>query len=241
MELHLQSMDDDWSRGLTKRVKFLRWLFGTAFRLLTRLEVKGLENIPPSGPYILAANHMSRADPILLYVFFGTENVTGWVAEKYRHNPFFNWIVNLSNPIFIRRGEVDRNALDAAVQALNSEMVFGLAPEGTRSRVGSLIRAKTGIAYLADLSGAAVLPIAITGTDTLFRDLLRFRRPRLTLQIGEAFHLPPLDQDDRTAALRRNTDEVMCRIAAMLPAKYRGFYADHHKLKEILATQVDGT
>jgi 1-acyl-sn-glycerol-3-phosphate acyltransferase len=218
-------------------IRIARWLFRTAFALLTRLEVKNLENIPPTGPYILAPNHMSRADPPLLFIYFGGKNVTGWVANKYRRNLFFGLLVQIGNPIFIRRGEVDRQALDAAVEALRNGKIFGLAPEGTRSRVGSLIRGKTGIAYLADAAQVPILPTAITGTNTLFRDLLRLRRPHITVTFGEPFHLPPLDPEDRNAGLRRNTDEVMCRIAAMLPESNRGVYADHPRLKEFLALQ----
>jgi 1-acyl-sn-glycerol-3-phosphate acyltransferase len=179
---------------------------------------------------------MSRTDPPLLFIYFGGEKVTGWVANKYRRNLFFGLLVQLGNPIFIKRGEVDRNALEEAVEALQAGKVFGMAPEGTRSRVGSLIRGKTGIAYLADLAQAPIFPIAITGTDKLFRTLLKLRRPHITVTFGELFHLPPLDPEDRSASLRRNADEVMCRIAAMLPEKYRGVYADHPRLKEFLET-----
>jgi 1-acyl-sn-glycerol-3-phosphate acyltransferase len=111
-----------------------------------------------------------------------------------------------------------------------------MAPEGTRSRVGSLIRGKTGIAYLADQAKAAILPVAITGTESIFKQLFRLRRPQVTVQIGELFHLPPVDSEERNASLRKNADEVMCRIAAMLPEKYRGVYADHPRLKEFLET-----
>jgi len=218
------------------RVRFARWFFKMAFKLLTHLDVTGLENIPPSGPYILTANHMSRTDPPLLFIYFGGENITGWVAAKYRRNLFFSLMVKFGNPIYIQRGEVDRQALDTAVKALKAGKVFGMAPEGTRSRVGSLNRGKTGIAYLADQANVPIIPVAITGTERVFRDLLRFRRPQLTVQIGELLHLPPIDPQERSASLRRNADEVMCRIAAMLPKKYRGVYTDHPRLKELLKT-----
>ena len=217
--------------------RFTRWFFKMAFKLLTRLDVTGLENIPPSGPYIITANHMSRTDPPLLFIYFGRENITGWVAAKYRRNLFFSQMVKFGNPIYIRRGEVDRQALDTAVKALKAGKVFGMAPEGTRSRTGSLIRGKTGIAYLADQANAPILPVAITGTESAFRKLLRLRRPQVTLQIGELFHLPPIDPQERNVNLRQNADEVMCRIAAMLPEKYRGVYTDHPRLEELLETQ----
>ena len=138
------------------------------------------------------------------------------------------------NPIFIRRGKVDREALDAAIEVLNSGRAFGLAPEGTRSKTGALLRAKTGISYLADLSGAPILIAAIAGTETAFKKLRKLRRPHITIQFAKPFHLPPLDPDDRAGSMRRNADEVMCRMAAMLPPAYRGEYANHPRLAEFL-------
>jgi 1-acyl-sn-glycerol-3-phosphate acyltransferase len=214
------------------RVRFLRWSLSNALKLLSRLEVKGLENIPEAGPYILASNHMSRLDIPVLYSLIGGDHITAWVADKYRLHPIFGPIARLGNPIFIRRGMVDRNALDAAARALENGLVFALAPEGTRSRVGSLLRAKTGIAYIADQSDAPILLAALTGTDAMVRNWLRLRRPRVSVAFGQPFKLPPLDPQDRNGSLRRNADEVMCRLAAMLPPSYRGVYADHPRLTE---------
>lgn len=219
---------------MSRRAKFLRGFLRIVFKLLARLEVTGLENVPTSGPHILVANHLSYIDPPLLYNIMGGDHITGWAADKYRKHWLFGPITRLVNPIFIRRGRVDRHALDAAVQALDSGLVFGLAPEGTRSKTGALIKGKTGISYLADQSGAPLLVIAITGTEKAFKELLRLRRPRLTVRISKPFHLPALDPADRAASMRRNADEVMCRLAAMLPSAYRGEYADHPRLAKFL-------
>lgn len=219
---------------MSRRAKFLRGFLRIVFKLLARLEVTGLENVPTSGPHILIANHLSYIDPPLLYNIMGGDHITGWAADKYRKHWLFGPITRLVNPIFIRRGRVDRHALDAAVQALDSGLVFGLAPEGTRSKTGALIKGKTGISYLADQSGAPLLVIAITGTEKAFKELLRLRRPRLTVRISKPFHLPALDPADRAASMRRNADEVMCRLAAMLPSAYRGEYADHPRLAKFL-------
>jgi 1-acyl-sn-glycerol-3-phosphate acyltransferase len=204
------------------------------FKLLSTVEASGVDNIPPSGPYILASNHLSYVDPLLLYSIHGGDNISGWAADKYRIHLLFGAILMLGNPIFIRRGKVDREALDAAIEVLNSGLAFGLAPEGTRSKTGALIKAKTGISYLADRSGAPILIAAITGTETAFKKLRKLQRPHITIQFSNLFHLPPLDPDNRAGSMRRNADEVMCRMAAMLPPAYRGEYADHPRLSEFL-------
>ena len=71
--------------------------------------------------------------------------------------------------------------------------------------------------------------------EKVFHELKRFRRPRVTIRYGELFHLPSLDRGDRSNSLKRNTDEIMCRIAALLPPAYRGFYTKHPRLQELLA------
>lgn len=216
------------------RTRIVRRFFKIFYAVLTRLEVSGLENVPAAEAYILATNHMSYFDPPLLYSLISNDQIAGFVADKYRKNLIFGSIVRLANPIFIRRGTIDRQALDAAVQILQAGRPFALAPEGTRSKSGSLSRGKTGIALLADLSKAPILLVALTGTDKAFRELLRWRRPKLTVQFAPLFYLPPLDVRDRSESLRRNADEVMCRLAAMLPESYRGAYANHPRLQEFL-------
>ncbi len=73
------------------------------------------------------------------------------------------------------------------------------------------------------------------GTETMMSNLLRLRRSRLVVHIGAPFLLPPLQENERSKGLRRNTDEIMCRIAAMMPTTYHGAYADHPRLNELLS------
>ena len=213
----------------------LRRIFNALFALLSTRRVEGLEHVPPHGPYILVMNHLSRIDAPLLVSLFANKGMTGWAAEKYERHWFFGTLLRLGGAIFIRRGEVDRRALGAAVDWLRADKIFAMSPEGTRSKTGALIRAKTGAAYLAMQTGAAIIPVAMTGSERAINDLLHLHRPHLTVRVGPSFSLPPVSEADRTADLRRNTDEIMCRIAALLPAQYRGVYADHPRLKELLA------
>lgn len=215
-----------------KRVKRI---FQVALALFTRQEVEGVERVP-EPPYIQAINHIGFFDVVFTYAIFGDERMVGWAAEKYEKHLVFGPLLRGGGAIFIQRGRVDRKALDAAVEALRSGRSFGMAPEGTRSPDAALARAKTGIAYLAGASGAPIVPTALTGTEAILRPLLRLKRPQLRVQVAEPFHLPPLPEQGRNAALRANTDEVMCRIAAMLPPGYRGYYADFPRTKQLLAS-----
>jgi 1-acyl-sn-glycerol-3-phosphate acyltransferase len=98
-----------------------------------------------------------------------------------------------------------------------------------------LLPAKSGIAYLADKAKTPIIPMAIVGTEIATRELFRLRRPRVIIRIGKPFQLPPIDRKTRAASLQHNSDEIMCRIALLLPDKYHGAYSDHPRLIELQA------
>jgi 1-acyl-sn-glycerol-3-phosphate acyltransferase len=217
------------------QARILRWLFHTLTRLLSDCHVAGLENLPQRGSYIIAANHLSIADVAIIYAMIGNENLTGWAAEKWERHLVFGTLLRMGGGIFIRRGEVDRGALDKAVEWLRTGKAFGMAPEGTRSKTGGLQRGKAGIVYIAQQAEAPIVPCGLWGTERIWRTLLRLRRPRVEVHFGEPFRLAPLSTDERASQMRAQADEVMCRIAVLLPASYRGVYADHPRLKELLS------
>ncbi|MGW8250664.1 MAG: lysophospholipid acyltransferase family protein, partial [Anaerolineales bacterium] len=215
--------------------RFLRWAIRLIFTLLSNVRAIGLENVPREGGILLATNHLSRIDPPLIFYLVPRDDTTALVADSYRKNPLLRLLVNALGGIWINRQGADFSALRTARAHLQAGRMLGVAPEGTRSHTRALIPAKTGIAYLADKASVPVLPAAIHGTETAFEMLFRLRRPQITLQFGQPFTLPPIDRRHREACLQRNTDEIMCHIAAMLPPQYWGTYAGHPRLEELLA------
>ncbi|MDD5466746.1 MAG: lysophospholipid acyltransferase family protein [Anaerolineales bacterium] len=211
----------------------LRFIFYWLFHLLTKTEASGLENIPAQGGCILATNHMSRIDAALIYLLANRDDLTGLVADKYQKYPLFRWIVEAVDGIWINREEADLGALREARSYLQAGGALGIAPEGTRSRDGQLLPAKTGVAYLADKAAVPVVPIAISGTEDAMRQLLRLRRPHLKVSVAKPLLFPPVDRQARDNALQKNTDEIMCQIAAMLPPQYHGAYANHPRLRQL--------
>ncbi len=124
-----------------------------------------------------------------------------------------------------------------AMKRLRQGGVLAIAPEGTRSRTGTLIQARPGGIYLAWKAGVPILPVALTGTqDALVKDNLKhFRRLQIKATAGAAFRLPQEARGkDRDELLQEYTDEVMCRIAVLLPEEMRGVYAGHSRLNDIL-------
>ena len=140
------------------------------------------------------------------------------------------------NAIWLNRFDADIHAMKEILRRLKAGGLLAIAPEGTRSKVEALQEAKPGAAYLASKVGLPIIPVALTGTeDRVVKDNLKhLRKSHIKVRAGKPFDLEPVGKQDKEESLHRATDEIMCQIAAMLPEKYRGFYADHPRLKEIL-------
>ncbi len=224
------------------------WLARTMIRLLlpcvAKINVEGMqENIQDrigDEGFIATSNHLGRLDAALVYYYLDRRDVTMLVAEKYQKSAVFRWFTRSLDAIFIDRFNADLNALRAALNRVKQGWVLVMAPEGTRSTTGALIEAHGGASYLAAKSGAWVLPVAVSGTEDTYvvSQLRRLRRAQIKVKVGRPFKLPPLQNRERDAQLPQYTDEIMCRIAALLPEKYHGFYAGHPRLKELLAEDL---
>ena len=215
--------------------RFLRIPANVLLDVLTVWRLEGRQHLPIDGPCIIVTNHLSFLDAVLVFALVGGDKLTAWAAEKWENNLIYGTLLRLGNAFFVQRGQVDRQALERAADWLRAGKIFGMAPEGTRSRDGGLGRAKPGVAYLASLVDCPVVPIAHWGTEATMSSWLRLRRPRIEVRVGRPFRLPPLDPNDRSASLRRNADEVMCHLAALMPAERWGRYAEHPRLRELLA------
>jgi 1-acyl-sn-glycerol-3-phosphate acyltransferase len=160
------------------------------------------------------------------------------VGEKWEKMAIMRWLGRQLNFIFVDRFNPDIKAIRAVITRIKHGEVLVITPEGTRSKVGHLIEGKPGVSYLAVKMGYPLVPVGISGTfDEIFFDQLKhLRRPHINIHIGTMFNLPPLppESQERDEALKTDTEEIMCRIAAQLPEENRGFYADHPRLQELL-------
>jgi len=207
-------------------------------RLIARVEIVGFEKLPASGGYIIASNHIGRLDAALAYYALDRPDIIMVVAEKYEKYAFYRWLVRIINGMFIDRHNADIRAIRETLRRLRQGGVFTITPEGTRSKTGDLIEAKPGAIYLAWKAGVPVLPVALTGCeDAVVVDQLKhFKRLRIRAVAGDFFTLPSeVKGQGREAIMQQYTDEVMCRIAALLPPERRGVYAEHPRLKELLS------
>jgi len=217
----------------------LRSIVRFIMRIIADIEVHGIEKQPP-GNFIIAANHLGRLDTAVLICVIDREDIIMAIAEKYKNHPLYGAIGRAVNGIWLNRFEADYSALRQILARMEQGGVLAIAPEGTRSKTEALQEGKMGVAFLASKSGYPILPVALTGTEDrrVVENLKHFRRLRITVTAGDWIdvHIPA--GKGREQAMRAATDEIMCRIGALLPESYRGVYADHPRLKELLETNA---
>jgi 1-acyl-sn-glycerol-3-phosphate acyltransferase len=213
-------------------------LFSTVLRVVWRPRILGVENLPRRGPVILASNHLSFIDslviplaaPARLRVTFlaKADYFTGGGLRGAPRRLFFR----ATGAIPVERDEANqaRESLETALEVLQRGWAFGLYPEGTRSRDGRLYRGRPGVGWLALSSGAPVVPVGLVGTDRV--QPVGARWPRLapvTIRFGEA--IPPeayADVRPAAQARRRLTDDVMDAVAVLTGQERAPGYNERH-------------
>ena len=182
--------------------------------------------VPLKGPLILAGNHTNFMDAAIFFTFTPPRPITGIAKVETWDSPILGPLFSLWGAIPIKRGEADRAAYDACMKALEDGKILAILPEGTRSGNGLLQKGQPGIVLLAARSNLPILPGVILGQEKFWQNLRRFKRTEIFIRVGEPFKLKtedmPFDRDTR----QRMADEVMFRLAELMPEKYRGDYAD---------------
>ncbi len=186
--------------------------------------MRGLEYVPETGALLIVANHLSWFDPMLLGVILRRRVWFFTKVEVFRW-PIVGWICRATGQIPVHRGASDRAALEQALAYLREGKALVIFPEGTVERQEQMIPAHSGVAMLALRSGATILPVAHTGTRRILRTW-RSWFPRVRVQIGTPY-VPMLPEGmGRKAALEQVTQDVMLRIADLLPMEVRGVYGE---------------
>lgn len=217
-----------------------RFVNSFLFKYATSVEVANLDSASQiEGGLVVASNHLGFLDGFLVYHVTWRDDVILMIAEHWQEHAWSRLLARAMDAIFVDRYNADLHALREVMRRMDAGGMVVLAPEGTRSPTGALIRAHDGAAYLAMKGGVPVIPAALTGTRDrqVLKSWKHFRRPHITLTFGEALSPPPLPKENRDRAVRAFTDEIMLQIAALLPESYRGIYAGHPGLPELSASQ----
>jgi 1-acyl-sn-glycerol-3-phosphate acyltransferase len=203
--------------------------------IIADVEVIGMEKLP-KGNVLIATNHLGRLDTGILLYDLDRDDIIIAIAKKYKYHPLFGVIGRVANATWLDQSEADISAVREILARMQKGGLMIISPEGTRSETASLQKGKMGVAFLASKSGYPVLPVALTGSEDagVVSNLKRLRRSKMKAVVGELYYVEIPKGMRREQAMREATDEIMCRIAAELPEKYRGYYAEHPRLKELL-------
>jgi 1-acyl-sn-glycerol-3-phosphate acyltransferase len=210
--------------------RFMIGLIALFVRATLRVRIEGLERIPPSGPAIIAGNHLSLLDSVAVIPSLRRPAIL-LLAEELRVWPWIDFVFGrLGNSIIVRRGSGERRPLHLGTTVLDAGGLIAIAPEGRRSRTGALERGRTGVGRLALATGVPVVPVGIWGQERATHCWRRLRRAPVHVRFGA-----PLSFVGHATGATDATTRVMVEIARLLPREYRGVYADDAASAELQA------
>jgi len=202
----------------------VNWFLRRVFQTICKVDVEAFKKVPRKGPYILVGNHINFLETPVVVAHLDNPNFTGVAKRESWNNPLFHFLFNKWGIIPIDRNMIDREAFRLSVQALNQGKILAIAPEGTRSLNGKLLPGKPGVVALALRSQVPLLPVAFYGSENFWDNLKHLRRTSFHLAVGKPFRLN-MSEDHPSRDIRQAmTDEIMYKIAELLPEKYRGHY-----------------
>lgn len=194
-------------------------------RAVCRLDIGDLRRLPSCGPAILVINHINFLEAPLLASFVSSPRLAALSKKENLSNPGYRYFASIWNAIPIDRDGVDTESFKRCLDWVAGGGILGLAPEGTRSMNGVLQQGKAGVAMLAQRAGVPIWPIAHWGAEDFWENLKAFRRTPLHLRVGSPYLIAPAGSMTRTVR-QEIADEIMCSIAALMPERYRGSYAE---------------
>lgn len=211
--------------GRTALQTVLRAAMRGLWKMLTRLEIEGIEVVPAAGPFLVAINHLSLLDSSLVFCFVPR------VSVHMVHEDWRNWFTkHVYNGVFVAQKTDETRSVSRPLAILQILEVLRtgtgvlIAPEGGRSPNGAMRRGHPGVACLATLGRVPVVPIAMYGQENLSESWKRLRRAPVCIRVGAPIELPEGEPDDDR--MQDHTDRIMAELARMLPAQYRGAYAE---------------
>ena len=187
---------------------------GTFLRIMFRPRYLGRDKIPVDGPLIIAANHLSHIDPA--FIMTATKRPVSYMSKKEHFEGAIRRLVfKQVGVIPVDREEGGKEALNGAIEILEEGGAIGIFPEGTRSRDGKMGKGKTGVARLAALTGAAVVPVAIRQTDGVWPVSKRAPRPwrKFYYKFGDPIYFDYKEKNHEN--FRKFTDSVMSKIVEL--------------------------
>jgi 1-acyl-sn-glycerol-3-phosphate acyltransferase len=209
---------------------FIRKLLYAIIRLgtdiLCRIDKQDFLKVPTHGPLILVSNHINSLEVPLLLAHLQPRQIIGLAKIETWDSKLMGWLFDLWEAIPVRRGEADLDAIRRCLEVLKVGNMLAMAPEGTRSYNGCLLRGLPGIVVIALHSGASILPIAHWGGESFSANLKGFARTDFHVRVGRQFTLDTNNEKLNRKNRQEMVDEIMEQVALLMPEEYRGAYTD---------------
>jgi 1-acyl-sn-glycerol-3-phosphate acyltransferase len=205
-----------------------------------RWRVEGLENLPPreSGGMVIAMNHIHWLDIFAVGVLLPFDYRLTWLGKsELFQNPLASWYFRNMQVVPVQRGKRDLAALQTSIELLKDGAVMLIFPEGHRSKTGMLQQGRNGAIRIAARSGVPIVPAAIIGTQHKLSGTLK--RKQVVLRIGTPYTIEPAANGKIPSDMMTElTNEMMQRIAAMLPPEYHGYYRNEAAMQETTVAET---
>lgn len=205
--------------------RFLCGVVRTGTNALCRIDHEQIKQVPRSGPLIIVTNHINSLEVPLMFAHLQPRPLTGFAKIETWDSKFMGWLFDQWEAIPIKRGELDLLAIKRGLEILDNGGILAIAPEGTRSYHGRLLRARAGVVPIALRSGAPILPMAHWGAEDFSSNIKKMKRTPFHVRIGKLFRIKVDDCGVQREIRQEIVDEIMTRIAILMPEAYRGEYS----------------
>ena len=192
--------------------------------VLCRIDRSQLDLIPKKGPFILVTNHINFLEAPLLYAFLYPRDIAGFAKAETWRVPVLGLLARAWDCVPVVRGAIDMGSMRQALEALQRGRILNVMPEGTRSHDGRLGRGQEGVVAMAWRAGVPLVPVAHFGGESFWRNFKRGRRTSVSVRVGAPFRLRKPEPGRAKTARAEAADEIMLRLAELLPPEYRGEY-----------------
>jgi 1-acyl-sn-glycerol-3-phosphate acyltransferase len=204
---------------------------------ICKVDRKELKQIPRIGPYIVAINHINSLEVPLLVVDLAPRKVHGVAKKETWNNPFVAWLAGVWEVISIDREGMSLSTFKEIAKVLKKKESILVAPEGTRTGDGKLKKAHPGIIIMALKANVPIIPVVHFGGERFWDNISKFKRTKFSYRVGKPLRITTRDTDQEIR--QELADQLMYRMARLLPKEYRGVYSEIDKIDNKYAEDIE--
>ncbi|WP_321300507.1 lysophospholipid acyltransferase family protein [uncultured Sphaerochaeta sp.] len=204
--------------------RMINALLRAFFRVCFKIDRSELKKVPMEGPLLMMVNHTSNLEGPMLYGYLQPRKLHAIAKQELWNSKFMAYLMETWGSIPVDRENMGRATMDACFKVLDQNHILAIAPEGTRSKDGTLQQGKGGVAFIAHKKNAPMIPVAVMGFEKTKANMKRLKRTVITVKVGKPFEI--IQKGGRLDAETRDKlgDEIMLHLAALMPEERRGYY-----------------